>query len=96
MAGSGFVRKAGICSTFLTGGEIVCKGACELAAGTMSCCQSPVIQNDYNQIVEKMVKGEKSLKMKDTHLKDLVSTQHVLMHVCLPSASGLTSFSAGL
>lgn len=54
-----------------------CKGGWRLAAGTRSCCKSPVIQNDENQLVDKMVKDEKSLKMKAAHLKTFVSTQNV-------------------
>lgn len=63
------VRKAGICSTRVTGWGIVCQGARRLTDGTRSCCESPLLQNDYNQIVEKMVQEEKSLNMKDAHLK---------------------------
>lgn len=63
------VRKAGICSTSVPGWGTVCQGAWRLTAGTRSCCKSPVLQNDYNQIVEKMVQEEKPLNMKDPHLK---------------------------
>lgn len=69
-----------------------CKGGWRLAAGTRSCCKSPVIQNDENQLVDKMVKDEKSLKMKAAHLKTFVSTQNVCMQICLPFALGPRSF----
>lgn len=51
--GRGPGRKAGICLTFFTGWEIVCKGIWRLAAGAMGCYRRLAIQNNSNQRVER-------------------------------------------